>query len=146
MGVNMESKLNQFLADLSVLAKKVQNFHWNITGRGFFSIHAQLDKMYEDLNEVVDEVAERVLAIKGRPLSTLKSYLEISKIKEGENKSITIDEALKTLISDFRFIVDEAKEVKVCADKNNDYGTSAMMDEYIIKYEKLLWMLNSFEC
>ncbi|MDK9581933.1 DNA starvation/stationary phase protection protein [Sneathia vaginalis] len=142
----MESKLNQFLADLSVLAKKVQNFHWNITGRGFFSIHAQLDKMYEDLNEVVDEVAERVLAIKGRPLSTLKSYLEISKIKEGENKSITIDEALKTLISDFRFIVDEAKEVKVCADKNNDYGTSAMMDEYIIKYEKLLWMLNSFEC
>lgn len=141
----MESKLNQFLADLSVLAKKVQNFHWNITGKGFFSIHAQLDKMYEDLNEVVDEVAERVLAIKGRPLSTLKSYLEISKIKEGENKSITIDEALKTLISDFQFIVDEAKEVKVCADKNNDYGTSAMMDEYIIKYEKLLWMLNSFE-
>jgi starvation-inducible DNA-binding protein len=41
----MENKLNQFLADLSVLAKKVQNFHWNITGRGFFSIHTQLDKM-----------------------------------------------------------------------------------------------------
>lgn len=139
----MEKTLNQFLADLSVLAKKVQNFHWNIQGKGFFTIHEQLDKMYEDLNEIVDEVAERILALKGKPLSTLKSYLENSKISEGKNEAITIDEALKTLTVDYEYIVSEAKEVKKEADKLEDFGTSAMMDEYIIKYEKLLWMLHS---
>ena len=71
----MEKTLNLFLADLATLAKKVQNFHWNIKGKSFFSIHEQLDKMYSDLNEVVDEVAERILALNGRPLSTMKSCL-----------------------------------------------------------------------
>lgn len=141
----MEKTLNLFLADLATLAKKVQNFHWNIKGKSFFSIHEQLDKMYSDLNEVVDEVAERILALNGRPLSTMKSYLENSKINEGENKDITIDEALKKLIEDYRYIVDEAKQVKIKADESDDFGTSAMMDEYIIRYEKLLWMLRSIE-
>ena len=139
----MEKTLNQFLADLSILAKKVQNFHWNIQGKGFFTIHEQLDKMYEDLNEIVDEVAERILALNGRPFSTMKSYLENSKIAEGKNEAITIEEALKTLTVDFEYIVNEAKVVKKQADKVEDFGTSAMMDEYIIKYEKLLWMLHS---
>ncbi len=139
----MEKTLNQFLADLSILAKKVQNFHWNIQGKGFFTIHEQLDKMYEDLNEIVDEVAERILALNGRPFSTMKSYLENSKIAEGKNEAITIEEALKTLTVDFEYIVNEAKVVKKQADEVEDFGTSAMMDEYIIKYEKLLWMLHS---
>lgn len=139
----MEKTLNQFLADLSILAKKVQNFHWNIQGKGFFTIHEQLDKMYEDLNEIVDEVAERILALNGRPFSTMKSYLENSKIAEGKNEAITIEEALKTLTVDFDYIVNEAKVVKKQADEVEDFGTSAMMDEYIIKYEKLLWMLHS---
>ena len=108
----MEKTLNQFLADLSILAKKVQNFHWNIQGKGFFTIHEQLDKMYEDLNEIVDEVAERILALNGRPFSTMKSYLENSKIAEGKNEAITIEEALKTLTVDFEYIVNEAKVVK----------------------------------
>lgn len=139
----MKKTLNQFLADLSILAKKVQNFHWNIQGKGFFTIHEQLDKMYEDLNEIVDEVAERILALNGRPFSTMKSYLENSKIAEGKNEAITIEEALKTLTVDFEYIVNEAKVVKKQADEVEDFGTSAMMDEYIIKYEKLLWMLHS---
>lgn len=139
----MEKTLNQFLANLSILAKKVQNFHWNIQGKGFFTIHEQLDKMYEDLNEIVDEVAERILALNGRPFSTMKSYLENSKIAEGKNEAITIEEALKTLTVDFEYIVNEAKVVKKQADEVEDFGTSAMMDEYIIKYEKLLWMLHS---
>lgn len=139
----MENKLNQLLADLSVLAKKVQNYHWNIVGKGFFTIHAQLDTMYEDLNEICDEVAERILALNGRPYSTMKSYLENSKITEGENKSIKIDEALASISKDFEYMVNEFKDVKKFADSEENFGTSAMMDEYIIKYEKLLWMLHS---
>lgn len=139
----MENKLNQLLADLSVLAKKVQNYHWNIVGKGFFTIHAQLDTMYEDLNEICDEVAERILALNGRPYSTMKSYLENSKITEGENKGIKIDEALTSISKDFEYMVNEFKDVKKFADSEEDFGTSAMMDEYIIKYEKLLWMLHS---
>lgn len=139
----MENKLNQFLADLSVMAKKVQNYHWNIVGKGFFSVHAKLDDLYESLNESVDEVAERILALDGRPLSNLESYLKITKITEAPNEQIDIPRALENIINDYKYLINEAKEVKKAADEAEDFGTSAMMDEFIIDKEKIVWMLRS---
>lgn len=140
----MKTKLNQLLADTAVLSKKVQNYHWNIVGKGFFSVHSKLDEVYENLNDVMDEVAERLLALEGRPLSNFKSYLEVSKIKEADNVEITIDSAISSLVEDFTYYVAVVKEVKEVADENSDYGTSAMMDEILLNTEKLLWMLRVF--
>lgn len=139
----MEKLLNNFLADLSVLSTKVQNYHWNIKGKGFFSIHKELDNIYENLNEQVDLIAERILALDKRPLSSLKSFLENSKIKEGENEAVSIDFVFENLIIDFKYMVDEAKNIKVKADSEDDFATSAIIDEFIIQTEKLLWMLKS---
>lgn len=140
----MEKKLNQFLADISVLSKKVQNYHWNIEGKSFFTVHAKLDEVYEGLNENIDEVAERMLALGYRPLSNFKSYLEVTKIKEGNNEAVSIETALSTIIEDYKILLTTAKEIKVLADENVDYGTSAMVDEFIIESEKLLWMINAY--
>lgn len=140
----MEKKLNQFLADISVLSKKVQNYHWNIEGKSFFTVHAKLDEVYEGLNENIDEVAERMLALGYRPLSNFKSYLEVTKIKEGDNEAVSIETALSTIIEDYKILLTTAKEIKVLADENVDYGTSAMVDEFIIESEKLLWMINAY--
>ncbi|WP_231501420.1 Dps family protein [Oceanivirga salmonicida] len=139
----MEAILNQFLADLSVLSKKVQNYHWNIEGKGFFTLHKQLDEIYENLNDEVDEIAERLLALELRPLSNFKSYLETTEIVEAGNEPISIDRVLDNLIIDFKYMVRSAKEIKVLADDEEDYGTSAIIDEFIINSEKLLWMLRA---
>lgn len=137
-------KLNLYLANLNVLYRKVQNYHWNIVGTGFFSVHAKLEEYYDALNEQIDDVAERILSIGGRPLGTLKDYLAVTTIKEVENKEISIADAVADVKKEFEAMLKLVKEVKETADSENDYGTSAMVDEYISTYEKDLWMLNAY--
>ena len=52
-------KLNLYLVNLNVLYRKVQNYHWNVVGKGFFTIHSKLEEFYDDLNGQIDDVAER---------------------------------------------------------------------------------------
>ena len=137
-------KLNLYLANLNVLYRKVQNYHWNIVGAGFFSVHEKLEEYYDAINEQIDDVAERILSIGGRPLGTLKDYLEVTTIKEAENKEISIQEAVADVKKEFEAMLKLVKEVKEAADEENDYGTSALVDEYINTYEKNLWMLNAY--
>ena len=137
-------KLNLYLANLNVLYRKVQNYHWNIVGSGFFSVHEKLEEYYDAINEQIDDVAERILSIGGRPLGTLKDYLAVTTIKEAENKEISIPEAVADVKKEFEAMLKLVKEVKEAADEENDYGTSALVDEYISTYEKNLWMLNAY--
>ena len=137
-------KLNLYLANLNVLYRKVQNYHWNIVGAGFFSVHAKLEEYYDAINTQIDDVAERILAIGGRPLGTLKDYLAVTTIKEAENKEIGVHDVLVSVKAEFEAMLNLVKEIKVAADEENDYGTSAMVDEYISNYEKNLWMLNAY--
>ena len=137
-------KLNLYLANLNVLYRKVQNYHWNIVGAGFFSVHEKLEEYYDAINEQIDDVAERILSIGGRPLGTLKDYLAVTTIKEAENKEISIQEAVADVKKEFEAMLKLVKEVKEAADEENDYGTSALVDEYISTYEKDLWMLNAY--
>ena len=137
-------KLYLYLANLNVLYRKVQNYHWNIVGADFFTVHEKLEEYYDAINKQIDDVAERILSIGGRPLGTLKDYLEVTTIKEAENKEISIPEAVADVKKEFEALLKLAKEVKEAADEENDYGTSALTDEYISTYEKDLWMLNAY--
>lgn len=137
-------KLNLYLVNLNVLYRKVQNYHWNVVGKGFFTIHTKLEEFYDKINEQVDDVAERILSIGARPYGTLKDYLELTTIKEAENKEISVHDVLVSVKADFESMLTLVKEIKATADDENDYGTSAMLDEYISEYEKNLWMLNAY--
>ena len=140
----VNEKMNVLLADLNVLYRKVQNYHWNVDGRNFFTIHAKLEEYYNEINEQIDEIAERILSIKARPYATMKKYLEITNIKEAKDEDIIDLDRVKNLKADFETIIGELKDIKREADKEEDFGTSAMMDELIIGYETKLWMLGAF--
>lgn len=133
--------LNQFLADLAVFYRKLQNFHWNVEGKDFFVIHAKLEEYYDDINKQIDEIAEYILSIGGQPLGTMKDYMQITKIQEAENVKVKSDAVLSCLIKDYETILQEAKQIKQESDTNNDAQTSTMMDDYIEDYSKKLWML-----
>lgn len=137
-------KLNLYLANLNVLYRKLQNYHWNVVGKGFFAIHSKLEEYYNGINAQIDDVAERILSIGATPLGTLKDYLEITTVKEAENKEISGICALASVRSEFEAMLSQVKEIKETADEEKDYGTSAMMDEYISEYEKNIWMLTAF--
>ena len=74
----------------------------------------------------------------------MKNYLEITTIKEAKNEELPGNVALTEVKKDFELMLALAKEVKVIADEENDFGSSALVDEYIAGYEKDIWMLNAF--
>ena len=102
------------------------------------------EEYYDGINEQIDNVAERILAIGGRPLGTLKDYLEVTTIKEAKNEELPGNVALTEVKKDFESMLSLVKEIKEAADEEGDFGSSALVDEYIATYEKDIWMLNSF--
>ena len=139
--MSLEQTLNEFLADLNVFYRKLQNYHWNAQGKDFFRTHEKLEELYNEVNESIDEIAEHILILGGQPLGTLKDYLAVSTIQEAEDKKVKSDEIYRNLITDFETLLKKSTEIKEEADKHNDYATSALIDDYILSYGKHLWML-----
>lgn len=141
----MIEKLNKLLSDLNVFYRKLQNYHWNVKGHDFFTIHAKLEEYYNEVNEQIDEIAEHILILNGQPLGTMKDYINTSDIEEAKNEKITSQEIFTEVIKDLEKLLKDVKQIKKCADENEDYSTSSLMDEYIENYGKKLWMLKQMK-
>lgn len=137
----MEKQLNQLLSNLVVEYHKLQNFHWYVKGKDFFPVHAKLEELYDYVNEAVDEVAEHLLMIGGKPKASLKEFLEVASIKEAESKSIVSSDVFKEVLNDFELLLSEVKEIKQAADQKDEYVISSLMDEYIKQFAKSIWMI-----
>ena len=136
------NNLNTFLSDLNVFYRKLQNYHWNIKGKDFFTIHAKLEEYYDEVNKSIDEVAENLLMMGGKPVGSLKKMMELSVIEEAEDESIKSKHIFKEVLKDFSYLLGLVKEIKVLADEESNYLISALMDEYIKQFSKSIWMIN----
>ena len=92
--------LNLLLSNLNVFYRKLQNYHWNITGANFFTTHEKLEEYYNKINDQIDEVAEHILTLNAQPLGTLKDYLEKTTIAEAKDEKICSSEIYKNIIND----------------------------------------------
>ena len=119
--------LNQYLADLNVYYRKVQNYHWNVIGQGFFTVHAKLEEIYDGVNEKIDIVAERILAIGGRPLGSSKKYLEVTKITEANDEDIRVKDALEKLIVDTEYLLKSVRELKEITDEETQQALNLII-------------------
>lgn len=137
----MVNELNELLADLNIFYRKLQNFHWNIQGKEFFVLHAKLEEYYNDVNLQVDEIAEHILMLGKEPLGTMKEYLEVGKIKEVTSAKVEEKIVLESLLKDYETLLQKVICIKKEADNSHIYGTSALMDSYILNYSKTIWML-----
>lgn len=136
--------LNVFLSNLEVMSVKLQNYHWNVTGKGFFLTHEKLEEYYEEMREEIDEIAELIVMKGYEPLGTMKEFLQNSEIQEAKNEKIKTLEIVKNIIQDFQTLKQKVMKIKQEAENKSDYTTSSMMDDYLSNYSKKLWMLN--EC
>ena len=141
----MEEKiknLNQLLCDLEVFSVKLQNYHWNVTGKGFFLTHEKLEEYYEEIREQLDEVAEHI-AVKGsEPFGRMEDFLKNARIMEAKNEKIKSLDIIKNVVKDLEILKNDVELIKKEADEENDYVTSTLMDEYLQDYSKRIWMLN----
>ena len=134
--------LNEFLSDLEVMSVKLQNYHWNVQGKHFFVLHEKLEEYYDEIREQMDEIAEHILTKGAQPLGTMKDFVQNSQIQEAKDEKVKCDIIYNNAIQDFKTLQQKAREIKELADKQTDYETSSMMDDYLCNYAKKLWMLN----
>lgn len=136
-------KLNEFLSDLEMLNVKLQNYHWNVIGKGFFTTHEKLEEYYDEVREQIDEIAEHILALGHQPLGTMKDFMENSKIREAKNEQIKSIDIMENVIHDLQELKQKAVQIKQEAEDKEYYATSTLMDDYLANYSKKIWMLNA---
>ena len=141
----MEEKiknLNQLLCDLEIFAVKLQNYHWNVTGKGFFLTHEKLEEYYEEVRKQLDEVAENIIMHGAQPFGSMEYFVKHTQITEAKNEKIKSLEIIKNISKDLEILNKDVELIKQEAEKSNDYLTSTLMDNYIEDYSKRIWMLN----
>ena len=144
MSKELETKLNLYLANQMVDYVKKHNLHWNLKGNSFFTLHPKLEELYDESNDIIDDVAERILALGGNPVSSMKGALAIATIKELEDGPKTTEQTTAALISDTDYWIKDTKEIVALADKAGDGVTADMFNDYLKNYEKLAWMLKAY--
>lgn len=134
--------LNEFLCGLEVFNVKLQNYHWNVNGKGFFITHEKLEEYYNQTRMEIDEIAEHILALGYQPLGTMQDFMKNSEIQEAKNEKIKSIPIIKNVIQDLEMLKQKTVKIKEIAEKQSNYATSALMDNYLALYSKKLWMLN----
>ncbi|RAI79900.1 DNA starvation/stationary phase protection protein [Macrococcoides goetzii] len=135
--------LNQQVANWTVLYTKLHNYHWYVKGPHFFSLHTKFEELYDEANVYIDELAERILAIEGNPIATLKESLDLSVVKEAK-KNLSAEDMVKDLSKDFDKVIKQLEEGKTTAEAADDEMTADMFLGMITNLEKHNWMLKSF--
>lgn len=141
--MELNQKLNNYLANQMLMYIKLHNLHWYVEGKGFFNLHAKFEELYDQTAEIIDVVAERILALGDKPIASLKAALEIGAVKELEAKAISSDDAVKALKTDVEYWIKDTKEIVTLAEEVEDVVTADIFTGYLGEYQKLLWMLKA---
>lgn len=139
----MVKKLNIYLSDVQVAYMNVRGFHWNITGNQFFGLHVKFEEIYNSLNEMADEIAERILMLDGKPLHSFTDYLKVSSVKERKGVC-SAEGTVSALLEDISILLASEREILSIASDNDDEGTVSLMSDFIGEQEKMIWMFNAF--
>jgi len=136
--------LNTLLADEFVLYTRTRNYHWNVVGPRFHDLHKFFEEQYEALDEVIDEVAERVRAVGGRSAGTLHEFSKLTRLKEdAPTDTPDAQTMVANLLSDHEAIARSLRKDLEKAAELGDAGTSDFLTGLLEAHEKTAWMLRS---
>ena len=134
--------LSSLLADSYSLYLMTQNFHWNITGPLFDSLHELFEKQYQDLAEAVDEIAERIRALGYPAPATFKKFSALSTIEEVEGIPPT-SQMIEALVRGNEATLRTARALIKTAEASSDQPTLDLLARRMLVHEKNAWMLRS---
>src|ERR1017187_71039 len=137
-------EMSKLLADEFILYTKTRNAHWNVEGGDFHAMHLCFESQYEQLDEIMDSVAERIRTIGHYAPATIKSYLKLTHLTEsGEDRNGSLD-FIRELLSDHGSIIEFLRsKITPFASTYKDLGTSDYITGLMETHEKMAWMLRS---
>jgi starvation-inducible DNA-binding protein len=134
--------LSTLLATSYTLYLKTQNYHWNVTGPMFTTLHGLFMTQYTELGLAVDEMAERIRALGAFAPGSLAEFEKLSQVKEASGRP-TAEKMVATLAADQKILIDCVKAVITAAEKVDDAGTVDMATKRLEVHDKNAWMLSS---
>jgi len=139
----LQDMLNRQIAGWTALYVKLHNYHWYVKGPHFYTLHKKFQELYEEAARHIDDLAERLLALGGRPAGTMRECLEKSAIREASGGE-TPEQMVAELVRDFSGMIAELKAGMDLAASLNDPTTEDMLLQIRAGLEKHLWMLRAF--
>lgn len=134
--------LSRLLADTYTLYLKTHNYHWNVTGPMFQTLHLMFETQYNELALAVDLVAERIRALGVYAPGTYSQYVQLSSIKE-ESTIPSAQEMIRNLVQGQEAVIRTARSLLPLADKASDESTADLLTQRLQLHEKTAWMLRS---
>jgi len=134
--------LSRLLADSYTLYLKTHNYHWNVTGPQFTTLHTLFETHYTELALAVDEIAERIRALGHRAPGSYAEFSRLSVVEEDEDRP-GADEMVARLVAGQEAVVRTAREVIAVAGEAGDEPTADLLTQRMLVHEKNAWMLRS---
>ncbi len=137
--------LTGVLADAMLLYTKTRKFHWNVSGNSFMELHKLFEDHYHQLEEAIDEIAERINKLGAKTPGTMQEFLEKSSITEAPGIYPSQQEMLKELLTDHEsIIVQLRKNIDASEDQFNDKATADFLTDLIRSHETMAWTLRRY--
>ena len=148
LGVSSEKRLestrnlNQLLADTIMIREMYKKAHWQVSGHTFYQLHLLLDKHYEEQDELVDEIAERIQALGGVTIATPHDVAEQTRLERPPIHRQEVPEQLSRLLEAHELILKESHEFAKTADDAGDDGTNDLIVSDVIRTsEAQVWFI-----
>lgn len=137
-------QLNKLLADEVILYIKTRNYHWNIEGPNFNEMHTFYEMQFKQLDEIMDQIAERIRTIGHYTEARLADYLKLTNLIEPAYTNFQNDQ-LKHLLASHETIINNLRRlIPLFADKHKDIGSSDFATQLLVKHEKMAWMVRAY--
>ena len=139
---NVTKGLSKLLADSYMLYLKTHNFHWNVTGPHFTTLHELFEKHYTELAGAVDEIAERIRALGEFAPGSFQQFSKLTTITE-ETGNPPATEMIQQLITAQEEVIRTARHMMAMTEEANDAPTVDLLTRRMHEHEKNAWMLRS---
>lgn len=134
--------LSKLLADTYTLYLKTHNYHWNVTGPMFNTLHLMFEQQYTELSAAVDLIAERIRALGHPAPGSYKAYAKLTSIQEEEGVP-EANEMIRQLVIGQETVTRTARELFPTVEKAGDEPTADLLTQRMQVHEKNAWMLRS---
>jgi starvation-inducible DNA-binding protein len=137
--------LSNGLSNEIMLYTKTRKFHWNVYGESFMEFHKLFEAQYKELEEAIDEIAERINQLGGKTIGTTKEFGERTVIKESPGEYPDSMSMIRELLNDHETIIKQLrKDVDDCEDKYHDSGTADFLTQKMEDHEAIAWTLRRY--
>ena len=137
--------LTRVLSDAMVLYSKTRKFHWNVKGESFMELHKLFESQYKQLEEAIDEIAERINKLGFPVIGTFKEFMGNAFLKEAPGKYPSKEAMLKELLNDHEGVIKSLRKfIDECDKKYTDAGTADFLTGLMEQHETIAWTLRRY--